>query len=131
MHTKIRSMLLLALTLFAVSASAGQVEIRHALFQKAGSDWLVSVTLFHHDTGWDHYADGWQVVDQQGHVLGHRTLYHPHVNEQPFTRSHTIHIPEGIRVVFVEAHDKVHGWSPQRLRVDLSLAEGPGYEIRR
>jgi hypothetical protein len=117
--------------LLAGSASAGQVEIRHASFERSGDAWRVAVTLQHDDSGWDHYADGWRVVDAQGKVLGHRTLYHPHVHEQPFTRSHQLAIPAGVSRVFVEAHDKVHGWSPQRLAVDLERASGPGYEVRR
>ena len=124
----------LAVLLLAVLAQevvAGQVEIVHARFDKAGDGWLVEVTLRHQDTGWDHYADGWQVVDGAGQVLGHRTLFHPHVDEQPFTRSLMVRIPEGVHQVFVEAHDKVHGWSPQRLAVDLTQASGPGYEVRR
>ena len=41
----------------------------------------------HPDTGWDDYADGWRVLDMDGNELGMRVLHHPHVDEQPFTRS--------------------------------------------
>jgi hypothetical protein len=34
-------------------------------------------------------------------------------------------------VVYVEAHDKVDGWSKQRIRVDLRQAKGDRYEIHR
>jgi hypothetical protein len=125
------SLLLLTMLLLAGSVRAGQVEIRHASFERSGDGWRVAVTLKHDDTGWDHYADGWRVVDADGKLLGHRTLYHPHVNEQPFTRSHQITIPAGVHRVFVEAHDKVHGWSPQRLAVDLGQSSGPGFDVRR
>jgi len=122
----------LLLALLTQGAVAGEVKIEHALFQhRSGDAWRVAVTLRHADTGWDHYADGWQVVDAEGRVLGHRTLYHPHVHEQPFTRSYEVHIPRGVSRVFVEAHDKVHGWSPQHLAVDLEQEQGPGYEVRR
>ncbi len=33
----------------------------------------------------------------------------PHVNEQPFTRSLTLTLPEGISVVMLRANDSVHG----------------------
>lgn len=121
----------LAALLLAGVAQAGEVEIRHASFEKSADGWRVAVTLEHGDTGWDHYADGWRVVDADGHVLGHRTLYHPHVNEQPFTRSHFLQIPAAVTRVYVEAHDLVHGWAPQRLAVDLGQASGTGYEVRR
>jgi hypothetical protein len=110
---------------------AGEVSIEHARFEQGGQEWQVSVTLSHADSGWDHYADGWRVVDGDGQELGHRTLYHPHVDEQPFTRSQRMTIPAGVRQVFVEAHDTVHGWSGQRLAVDLQAAAGPGFEVRR
>jgi len=64
-------------------ASAGEVAIVAAEFKDVGdSQWSVSVTLKHDDTGWDHYADDWRVVDEDGNVLGDRVLYHPHENEQ-------------------------------------------------
>ena len=49
-----------------------------------------------------------------------RTLLHPHVDEQPFTRSLTgITIPEGTDEVVVRAHDSVHGNGGAELRVQV------------
>ena len=111
---------------------ADQAVIRHVEFEQQAAGWTVSVTLQHADTGWDHYADGWRVVTAEGKVLGHRTLYHPHVNEQPFTRNLSgITIPTGMNVVYVEAHDKVHGWNKDRLEVNLQKAQGDGYRVKR
>ena len=106
------------------TASAGDVKILAAEFQvNDGNRWSVSVTLEHGDTGWDHYADNWRVVDGEGNILGDRVLYHPHVDEQPFTRSlGNVKVPEGVTKVYIEAHDKVHGWTPNRLSVDLRKA---------
>lgn len=104
------------------AANAGDVKIVAAEFSGQGESlWSVSVTLEHEDTGWDHYADAWRVVDGEGNVLGNRQLLHPHVDEQPFTRSlGGITVPENVRKVFIEAHDKVHGWTKRRLLVDLA-----------
>lgn len=63
----------------------------------------------HDDEGWDHYAHRWLVLDEGGEVLGERVLLHPHVDEQPFTRSQTVTIPEGTSHVRIVAHDTVHG----------------------
>jgi len=72
----------------------------------------VSVTLLHDDTGWDDYADGWEVFDMEGNSLGFRKLHHPHVNEQPFTRSlGNVTPPDGATQVQVRARDTVTGWS--------------------
>ncbi len=115
-----------ALSAFAsVAGYAGDVEVVAVTLNKQGRTWSVDTTLRHADSGWNHYADAWRVVTVDGRVLGTRTLYHPHVEEQPFTRSLSgIAIPEGTAVVFVEAHDKVHGWSRQRVRVDLTQSTG-------
>lgn len=111
---------------------ADQAVIRQVEFEQHAASWTVSVTLQHADTGWDHYADGWRVVTADGKVLGHRTLYHPHENEQPFTRSLSgIKIPVEVNTVFVEAHDKVHGWNKERLEVNLQQAQGERYRVQR
>ncbi len=116
---------LLALTMLN-TADADDVRIVGAdLHRSGGNRWSLNVTLKHGDTGWDHYADNWRVVDVEGNMLGNRVLYHPHVEEQPFTRGlGDVKVPEGITIVYIEAHDKVHGWTPNRLKVDLSKATG-------
>lgn len=77
----------------------------------------VSVTLSHPDTGWDDYANGWRIETQDGTVIGTRELLHPHVNEQPFTRSLTVSdLPEG--PLFIRARDNVGGWAPTVFSVE-------------
>ena len=79
-----------------------------------------SVTVFHEDAGWKHYADKWEVTDKNGTVLRTRTLYHPHVNEQPFTRDLSgVKIPENIKSVVIRAHDLVHGYGGKLITLDL------------
>lgn len=113
-------------------AQADDVEILNVYLQETSNSWNAEVTLKHADTGWEHYADAWRVVDESGHLIKTRVLYHPHVNEQPFTRSlGNIQIPSGTSVVYVEAHDKVHGWSKQRIKIDLSRSSGERYHVRR
>lgn len=104
----------------AGSVAAGEVEIVAAEATPGDSGWRFSVTLRHADTGWDHYADAWRVVGPDGAVYGVRVLAHPHVNEQPFTRSLSgVAIPAGVRVVWIEARDTVHGWARERFRLAL------------
>ena len=102
--------------------SAGDVKIIDADFHQTSSNkWSVNVTLEHGDTGWNHYADNWRVVDMDGNVLGDRVLHHPHVGEQPFTRGlGSVNISEGTKVVYIEAHDKRHGWTSDRLMIDMT-----------
>ncbi|MEJ2179127.1 MAG: hypothetical protein P8Y28_01510 [Gammaproteobacteria bacterium] len=103
-----------------MAANANEVQIVKVKAENHRSSWVFHVTLKHGDTGWDHYADAWRVVTEDGKELGTRTLYHPHVDEQPFTRSlGDVKISADVSVVYVEAHDKVHGWSKQRYKVKI------------
>lgn len=84
--------------------------------------WEFSVTLRHGDTGWDHYADRWDILAEDGTVLATRTLRHPHVNEQPFTRSlHQVVLPDGTRRVFVRAKCTESDLSTPAVAVDIPL----------
>jgi hypothetical protein len=101
-------------------AIAGDVEITSATARMSGDRWTFSVTLRHGDTGWDHYADLWQVYTPSGELLGERVLLHPHVQEQPFTRSLSgVEVPDDVSEVIVRARDSVHGQSPQNYRLVL------------
>lgn len=78
------------------------------------------VTIRHPDTGWDHYADGWRVLDMDGNELGMRVLFHPHETEQPFTRSLSgVAIPDGTTHVQIQARDLPAGWNVSTTRVPL------------
>ena len=111
-------------------AFASDVEIVNVVLTKQTGSWRADVTLNHDDTGWKHYADAWRLVDEKGSVLGKRTLYHPHVNEQPFTRSLSdFQIPIDSKIIFVEAHDLNRGWSPNKVKIDLKKSSGSKYKI--
>ena len=115
-----RFLALFTCLLLTAPAWADDATIEAAEARASGKGWTISVTLRHGDTGWDDYADGWRVVTQSGDVLGTRTLYHPHVNEQPFTRSlSSVAIPEDTQRVFIEARTNKTGWGAARLPLDL------------
>lgn len=107
--------------------------------QEAGGAWRFDVTVRHPDTGWDDYADGWDVITRDGQVLKAneddpftRLLLHPHENEQPFTRSQSgVVVPDGVMVVIVRAHDLVDGYGGREIEVDLTVDQGPGFEVSR
>jgi len=90
-------------------ADDADVLSAEATAESAGT-WRFAVTVSHPDGGWDHYADAWEVVAPDGRVLGTRVLAHPHVNEQPFTRSlGGIAVPADLREVVIRAHCSVDG----------------------
>lgn len=126
-----RTYLAAALTMCSAGVDAGEVAIKFVEFERQGLTWRVEVTVEHADTGWEHYANAWRIVNEQGDVFAERILHHPHVDEQPFARSQTgITIPAAERQLIIEARDNVHGWSADRVRVDLQQATGERYRIR-
>lgn len=116
-----RAIMVAPLSFLPVGALAGEVEIVGATARAIGPVWTISVTLRHDDTGWDHYADLWQVRLADGTLLGERKLAHPHVDEQPFTRSLAgIVIPPTANSVFIRARDTMHGFSSDVFELELS-----------
>lgn len=106
--------------LAASPAFADDAKIEDALARSSGNGWTFTVTLSHGDTGWDDYADGWRVVTEDGSELGLRVLYHPHVDEQPFTRSlGGVSIPDDIETVYIQARTNTDGWGAERFPVSL------------
>lgn len=122
MTNKYLNRYLLAGLFFSISIQANEVEVVDVKAkQENNKTWHFSVTLKHVDEGWDHYANEWQIIAPDNKILGTRTLYHPHVNEQPFTRSlNGIKIPKSIKTVRVIAKDTVHGLSSKAVQLDLT-----------
>ncbi|MFD1508078.1 hypothetical protein [Lacimonas salitolerans] len=117
----IRFLLPLVLALAAPSAQADPPVIEQAEASRSGMGWRFDVTLRHPDTGWDHYADAWEVLTPDGTRLGIRKLMHPHETEQPFTRSlSSVMVPDGLRKVVIRARCSVDGWSDQTVTLSLS-----------
>lgn len=108
--------LLLPLILSAVGppAFADEPVIENAAARHSGGGWTFSVTLSHPDTGWEHYADGWRVLDMEGNELGLRVLAHPHEQEQPFTRSLSgVQVPDSTNQVRIQARCLTDGWGEE------------------
>ena len=82
-----RNIIAAIFSLIATNAAGDSAVVEKVVATKTGDSWKFSVTLRHGDVGWDHYADGWGVYTVDGQELGYRILHHPHVDEQPFTRS--------------------------------------------
>lgn len=112
---------LLGLVSMTAVAVAGEADVVGASAQRASDGtWTVSATVRHDDSGWDHYADAWEIVTADGAVLGRRVLLHPHVGEQPFTRDlRGVEIPAGVDRVTVRAHDTVHGYGGETFELIL------------
>lgn len=113
---------ILVLLIACVTAQANKVEIVDVkAHQNVDKTWTFAVTLKHGDTGWNHYANEWQVIALDKKILATRTLYHPHVDEQPFTRNISgVKIPASIKTVRVIAKDTMHGLAQTAMQVNLT-----------
>ncbi len=74
-------LVLLSLVSLTLNLYAGEADVIKAEAKKIGNSYKFDVTIQHKDTGWEHYADKFEILDEKGKVLGTRILYHPHVNE--------------------------------------------------
>ncbi len=101
------------------------------LIERSVDTWSFDVTLTHNDTGWDHYADQWVIINSEtDEVLGTRVLAHPHVNEQPFTRSiSNIIIDESVRHLEIRAKCTLHDYSGKSVLIDMDRPVGKDYNI--
>ncbi|MGP1395869.1 MAG: hypothetical protein ACTS3R_10210 [Inquilinaceae bacterium] len=117
------AMLIAVLGLGSGSAWSGEADVVDVTATRAADGtWRFDVTVAHDDEGWEHYADRWDIVAPDGTVLATRTLLHPHVTEQPFTRSLSgVTIDPDISEVTVRAHDSVHMLGGDEKRVPLSV----------
>jgi hypothetical protein len=112
--------LAIPLLLLSVPAFADPATVVDVVSNPGSGGWRFDVTLRHADTGWDDYADGWRVELPDGTILGTRELLHPHVEEQPFTRSLTgVALPEGTAEIAVRASTSVEGWGADARTVGL------------
>lgn len=114
------SFILGALLISSTITLANPVKVVDVDIKPQGAQqYLFHVTLLHDDKGWDHYANRWEILDTSGNILTTRTLHHPHVNEQPFTRSLTATLPANIRTVIIRGHDSVHQYKGNEIKVSL------------
>ncbi len=112
-------LLTLIAALFAAPALADAPLIENVTARANGASWTFNVTLSHPDSGWDHYADGWRILDMSGNELGLRVLHHPHEQEQPFTRSLSLALPDGTTEVWIQARCNTYGWGDRTYLLTL------------
>lgn len=111
----------LCLVALAPAARAGEADVIGVTVARRGAGiYDFDVTVRSRDTGWDRYADRLEIVGPDGTVLGSRVLYHPHNDEQPFTRDvHGVRIPHGVDRVTARVHFKPVGFDGATMVVRL------------
>jgi len=117
------AVVLFAIGLAVVSSPsrAGEAAVLDATVTAAANGtYSISASIYHKDDGWSHYADKFDVLSPNGKVIATRVLYHPHVDEQPFTRSIAdVQVPIGVTELTIRAHCLVHGDGKRIFQVKL------------
>jgi len=99
-----KKIILLFLLLCSIAHSQPPLILKAEANLKTNQLFDIAVILRHPDTGWDHYASEWIVIVNDETEIAKRTLYHPHVNEQPVKRYvRDILIPENAKTIKIYA----------------------------
>jgi len=114
------TILLCCILFLSSSVMSGEADVANIEITSTGlGQYVIHVTVKHNDTGWDHYANAWEVLDEEGNVIAERILHHPHIDEQPFTRSLRVALPEKRKRITLRAKDSVHGDGGKTMTVDV------------
>ena len=116
-----RSLFFICLIITSTMSFASEAKIVKASAELTSAQkFNITVTLEHADKGWDHYANAWRVYSTEGELIGERVLHHPHVNEQPFTRTLLgLSVPSGIKEVIIVAVCSATGESKNSYKLKL------------
>jgi len=110
--------LLFGLLVLSSSIFGNEATIQAVKVGKQNGLYTFSVRILHKDSGWEHYVNRYEVLDQKGKILATRTLWHPHEHEQPFTRSLSGVDVKNNTTVYIRANDSMDGYS-QKFKVSL------------
>jgi hypothetical protein len=108
-----------ALVVMAAGAAPGaQSDATVTAVRASGSagNYTFVVTIRSNDTGCNHYADWWEVVDAGEQLVYRRVLLHDHADEQPFARDGGPVAVKADQTVTVRAHMNTSGYAPAAMR---------------
>lgn len=102
-------------------AHADVADVTNAEIINLGEDrYTFIVTVKHPDEGWHHFADRWEILTPDREIITGRVLRHPHVEEQPFTRTlPNVILPAEIGEVIIRAHCLKDGFGGQEIFLNL------------
>jgi len=100
-----RNFIIIFLVFFSGLSMASDVKIIKVKTEiTLAQKYNITVTLKHDDKGWEHYANAWRIYSPDGKLIDERVLHHPHVKEQPFTRTlRGVSIPSTLSEVTIVA----------------------------
>ncbi len=119
---QLRALLLAVLSGLSTATLAGAEapKVASASIVPEGDGWTVRAVIRHPDSGWDHYASGWQVLAPDGTVLAFAEITHPHLDGEPIQEELTgIQLPQGVDHLMIRVRCTLDGWSARSYRLEL------------
>lgn len=119
MKTKLTKLLISLLFVWS-NLHAGEADIIDTKVECSNNLCRFKITVQHNDEGWEHYAKHVEILNMnRDKLLGSRLFHHPHVQEQPFTRTATVLFKEPVDQVIIRAFDTVHEFGGKELVVEI------------
>lgn len=118
-----RTFLLSLIVATAASVGAVSADAPKVLSASATQDdglWTIKVTMSHVDTGWDHYAKGFELLSPDKKRLAYGEIARPHVGKKTIETTLTgITLPKGLTYVLIRTRCSLVGWASETERLDL------------
>lgn len=112
--------LLTVLVILATPALADAPQVITAELTRNGAQWSVTVVLSHEDSGWDHFASGFEVDMPDGTRIAYKELTRPHPDSTRIDVSlGGLSIPEGTDHVLIRTRCSLVGWSAEPYAVAM------------
>ncbi|CAA6813176.1 MAG: Unknown protein [uncultured Sulfurovum sp.] len=87
-----------------LQAATPQANVTAVFSKKVKESYRFGVTLKSDETGCDQYADWWEILNEEGHLLYRRILIHSHPDTQPFTRWGSSFEVKEDQTLYIRAH---------------------------
>lgn len=112
--------LLTAFAVLATPALADAPQVVSGEIVKTGDNWTVLVVLSHEDSGWDHFASGFEVDMPDGTRIAYKELTRPHTDSTRIEASLAgLTIPPGTDRVMIRTRCSLVGWSAEPYAVPV------------
>jgi hypothetical protein len=115
---------LAAFAVLAAPALADAPQVMSAEMVRAGDHWTITVALSHEDSGWDHFASGFEVDMPDGTRIAYKDLTHPQTDSTRIEVSlGGLSVPQGTDHILIRTRCSLVGWSAEPVQVDLPRAK--------
>ncbi len=118
---------LLLSAVFLIPLLAQKADVIEAKVKKSfGGKYVAYVKIDHKDEGYEHFADRWEIFDQNGKRLTIRIIFSPTTEKETIeSYLYGFAVPEGTKKLIFKAHCNKDGWGGKEyvLNLDTNASE--------